>query len=114
MQKTEKKNNLFTSDDIWVVCPKNKKWKNMVEVINGRFCDGCHETLQDVTGYSKGEVMALQREFGKNICVGVSKKLFTSSLALSLFEQKRIQLVAKYDTSIVVGMPRFNKERVEQ
>jgi hypothetical protein len=129
MKTIEKQNNLFTSDDIGIICPKNKKWENMVEVINGRFCDGCHETLHDVTGYSKGEVMALQREHGKNICVAVSKKLLTASLALSLAacsskvkkeETEHVsdinttQIEERYDVLTVVGMPVFRKEKVEK
>ena len=110
MKIAEKRNNLFTSDDIGIICPKNKKWENMVEVLNGRFCDGCQETLKDVTGYSKGDVMALQRASGKNICVGVSKKLFIASLV----EKNHTQFKEKVNASIVVGMPRFRKERVEK
>ena len=83
MKDIENKNNLFTSNDIIVKCPKNMQWKNMREVKNGRFCEGCHEKLYYVGGYSKGEVKRLQRQYGSNICVGV-RTLVTASLALGL------------------------------
>ena len=76
--KNEK--NLFTSDDIGITCPREKKWEEMKEVIGGRFCDGCHEKVRYVKGYTKGEVMALQREFGESICVAINQPNERSAL----------------------------------
>ena len=78
--------NLFTSDDIGIPCPREKKWEEMREVIGGRFCDGCNEKIIYVEGYSKGEVMALQREFGANICVAINEP---------------------NNSSVIVGIPNF-------
>ena len=120
MERLEEKNNLFTSDDIAIICPKMKHWAEMKEVKNGRFCDGCNEKLYYVGGYTKGEVKALQRKYGNNICVGVRKTLVTASLALSLtacsgkisddkakiksIEQHRSMI---YNRPVVIGMPVF-------
>lgn len=71
MKDLEDNNNLFTSNDITVKCPKDMKWEDMREVKDGRFCNGCHEKLYYVGGYTKGEVKALLRKYGSNICVGV-------------------------------------------
>ena len=74
------KKNLFTSDDIGVTCPKNRKWEEMKVVIGGRFCDGCNEKVFCVKNYSKGEVMALQRKFGEHICVAINQPTEASFL----------------------------------
>lgn len=114
MEKLEKKSNLFTSDDITIKCPKMKKWKDMQEVKDGRFCDGCNEKLYYVGGYTKEEVKSLQRKYGNNICVGVGKTLVTASLAFGLAacsgktsEAEVVEQVTgqHYDESVVVGLP---------
>jgi len=118
MEKLEEKINLFTSEDIAIECPKMKKWREMQEVKNGRFCDGCNEKLYYVGGYTKGEVKALQRKYGKNICVGVGKTLATASLAFSLsacsgkisdssdkLESTKQNNSIDYDIPVMVGMP---------
>ena len=74
MKKREKEY-LFTSDDIGIRCPRDKKWESMEEIKFGRFCDGCQEKLFYVGGFTKGEVMALQRKYGKNICVAIGKRV---------------------------------------
>jgi len=120
MEKLENNNNLFTSDDIAILCPKMKKWREMKEVKDGRFCDGCNEKIYYVGGYTKGEVKALQRKYGKNICVGVGKTLATASLALSLsacsgkvsdsttkVENSNQNNSMNYDVPVMVGMPIF-------
>ena len=89
--KQERK--LFTSDDIGITCPKDKKWEDMEEVIGGRFCNGCDEKIIYVEGYSKGEVMALQRELGENICVAVNNS---------------------NDSSVIVGIPNFRNIELKE
>jgi len=118
MQKTKKEQNLFTSDDIGIRCPRSKEWNKMEEVKHGRFCDGCHEKLFFVGGYTKGEVMALQRKYGANICVGVraSNSLalefstHASSVSQNTSNSGEINLpnIKSYDTPIVVGIPVFD------
>ena len=73
MKNYNKEINLFTHKNIGITCPRKKKWEEMKEVIGGRFCDGCHERVISVKGYTKGEVMALQREFGESICVAIDQ-----------------------------------------
>ena len=117
MQKTKKEQNLFTSDDIGIHCPRNKEWNKMEEVQDGRFCDGCHEKLFYVGGYSKGEVMALQRKYGSNICVGIKESnslafefsTYASSVSKCDYNADEINLpnIENYDTPIVVGIPIF-------
>ena len=82
---------LFRSDDIGITCPREKKWEEMKEVIGGRFCDGCHEKVIFVGAYSKGEVMALQREFGENICVAINEPN-NSSVIVGIPNFKNIEL----------------------
>ena len=89
--KQERK--LFISDDIGITCPKDKKWEDMEEVIGGRFCNGCDEKIIYVEGYSKGEVMALQRELGENICVAVNNS---------------------NDSSVIVGIPNFRNIELKE
>ena len=118
MKNLEKRENLFTSDDIRVKCPKNMRWENMQEVKDGRFCDGCHEKIYYVGGYTKEEVTSLQRKYGNNICVGVGKTLVTASLAFTLAacsgktsgSNSKVEIVEQGDTQnynvpIVVGVP---------
>jgi len=130
MEKLKEKNNLFTSDDIAIICPKMKQWVDMEEVKNGRFCDGCNEKLYYVGGYTKKEVQALQRKYGNHICVGVGKTLVTASLALSLTacsgkmsdSQDKIKGIEQHssmysDVPVVVGTAVFieskEKEAIE-
>ena len=89
--KNEK--NLFTSDDIGITCPREKKWEEMKEVIGGRFCDGCNEKILYVEGYSKGKVMALQRTLGEHICVAIKQP---------------------NDGSVVVGIPNLKNLEVKE
>jgi hypothetical protein len=114
MKNLENKENLFTSDDIRVKCPKDMRWENMQEVKDGRFCDGCHEKLYYVGGYTKGEVKTLQRKYGSNIFVAV-RPIVTSSLAFGLSacsgkEVKSKKMESRIENSIVqhpvvVGVP---------
>ena len=86
MKTDKKEQKLFTSDDITVSCPRGMQWREMEEVKDGRFCTGCQEKLYYVGGYTKMEVMELQRKHGNNICVGVS---------------------TLHDVPVVVGLPIF-------
>ena len=93
MRNYNKEIKLFTHKDIGITCPREKKWEEMKEVIGGRFCNGCDEKIIYVEGYTKGEVMALQRELGESICVAINQP---------------------NNTSIVVGIPNLkNIERKE-
>jgi len=124
MQKSKKEQNLFTSDNIGIRCPRNKEWNKMEEVKNGRFCDGCHEKLFYVGGYTKSEVMALQRKYGTNICVGIRE---TSNLALEFSthacsvsksncntNETNLPNIENYDIPIVVGIPIFDNLKDEE
>ena len=90
--KQERK--LFRSDDIGITCPCKKKWEDMEIVIGGRFCNGCNEKIIYVGGYSKGEVMALQRELGDNICVAINQHN-DSSVIVGIPNLKNIELIEK-------------------
>ncbi len=124
MKNLENGENLFTSDDIMVKCPKNMRWENMQEVKDGRFCEGCHEKLYYVGGYTKGEVKTLQRKYGSNICVGV-RTIVTASLAFGLSacsgkEVKSKKIESRIEKSfherpmverpVVVGVPLLESE----
>jgi len=124
MKKNEKEKKLFTSNDIGIKCPKNKQWNKMEEVKNGRFCDGCHEKLFYVGGYTKGEVMELQRKYGTNICVGIRKlnslalefSTHASSVSKSNYDTNETNLpdIENYDIPIVVGIPIFDETKSEK
>jgi len=113
VKNLENGNNLFTSDDITVRCPKNMNWENMREVKDGRFCEGCYEKLYYVGGYTKGEVKRLQRIYGSSICVGVKTLVsvnLVSGLSSCTKKDKKIcnnmaQNITKYP--VVVGLPIF-------
>ena len=78
MKNNKKEMNLFTRDDIGITCPRETKWeelKSLKELKARRFCDGCSEKIFYVGGYTKGEVMALQRKYGNNRCVAFSENL---------------------------------------
>ncbi len=87
--KNEK--NMFTSDDIGITCPREKKWEEMKEVIGGRFCDGCNEKILYVEGYSKGDVMALQRKLGEHLCVAINQPN-ESSVVVGIPNLRNIEL----------------------
>ena len=91
MRNYNKEINLFTYKDIGITCPRDKKWEEMKEEIGGRFCDGCHEKVRYVEGYSKGEVMALQRELGESICVAINKPN-KSSVIVGIAKIKNIEI----------------------
>ena len=92
----KKEINLFTHKDIGITCPREKKWEDMKEVIGGRFCDGCEEKITFVGGYTKGEVMALQRELGESICVAINNS--NGSVIVGIPKFKNIEL--KEDTIV--------------
>jgi hypothetical protein len=82
--KKQNRLELFKSEDIEVSCPKKMVWDEMDIVRDGRrHCEGCDKILFDVTGYSKQEVVELQKKHG-NICVAVTNTVIASSVALSL------------------------------